>query len=315
MELPQELIDSIIDAVVDDLDLAQDPWAINNTPDVLETLKSCALVTSAFVHPCQLYIFHGITLSDDARISPLALYTLIMQRPHLASYVRAIYFEYGGLAAIEQKAEHTRHIFASVTNLRRLDVHPITELQWQSHPEPLRAAFIFAFALPYLRHITLWYFGFEDALELQTLLAKSTGLKKLVLRSITFENTEPAETLEMPTDWFPSQVVLDSLQLYFLGVAQLQALLDSFTIIDITRLRSLYLHNSSMNSLLRLNASTIQHVKISVYYSGASLSTPFHIRFNPLAQPCFSTSMATRRHWQARTTCRPSTSSFRSFPR
>jgi hypothetical protein len=269
---------------VDDLELAQDPWAINNTPDVLETLKSCALVTSAFVHPCQLYIFHGITLSDDAHIPPLKFYTLLVERPHLASYVRALYFEYA-FAAAEQNIELVRHILASLTDLARLDVYPDTESQgipWQSFPEPVRTAFTSAFALPYLHHITLWYFSFEDALELETLLAESTSLQTLVLRSIEFWGTEPTETLKLPAKQTPSRVVLDSLELYFMDTAQLQALLDSFTTVDITHLRSLYLHNSSMNSLLRVNASTIERVKICAYYPGTALSfSVFTISLNP----------------------------------
>ncbi|KAJ6557840.1 hypothetical protein B0H19DRAFT_1290995, partial [Mycena capillaripes] len=116
---------------------------------------------------------------------------------------------------------------------------------------------------PYLRHITLWSLEFEDALELQTLLEDSTSLKTLVLRSVMFGNTEPPEPIEQPS---PPQVVLDSLQLYFLDAAQLQALLDSFTSIDITRLRSLYLHNTPMNSLVRVNAPTIQRINIRAYY-------------------------------------------------
>ncbi|KAJ6557841.1 hypothetical protein B0H19DRAFT_1148728 [Mycena capillaripes] len=142
MDLPQGLIDSIVDAVVDDLDLARDPWIVENTPDVLKTLKSCALVARAFVRPCQVYIFHGIAFSDDAPTLPLAFSTLLMQRPYLASYVRAINFE-SSLTTVQQNVEPIQHLLASVTNLARLDIHPDLQggqLPWQTYPEPTRAS-------------------------------------------------------------------------------------------------------------------------------------------------------------------------------
>ncbi|KAJ7443871.1 hypothetical protein FB451DRAFT_1295263 [Mycena latifolia] len=206
MDLPQELIDSIVDAIVDDVDLAQDPWIIDNTVDVLETLKSCALVAHAFVRPCQAYIFHGLTLSDDERITPEALSDPFVASPHLASHVRALYFEYRAAA---EHLEPITDILASMTNLARIDIYPDLEGAWQG---------------------------------------ESTGLKTLVLRSITFATTEPAESLEVPPEAPPPRVVLDSLQLYFLSAPHVQAMLDA------------------------LNASSIQHVKIRAYYSDLFLA-------------------------------------------
>ncbi|KAJ6583060.1 hypothetical protein DFH09DRAFT_1360328 [Mycena vulgaris] len=264
MDLPQELIDSIVDAIVEGLDLVQDPWIVDNTVDVLESLRSCALVAHAFVRPCQIYIFHGLTLSDDERLPPELFSGLFAKSPHLASYVRALYFEY---KAVEEDLEPIMHILGSITNLTRLDIYPHPESMWQSYPAPLRAAFLAAFALPSMHHITLWYFCFEDASELQTLLNGSASLKTLVLRSVTFGTTEPVESLEMSAEASP-RVVLDSLQMYFLDAAHVRAMLDSFTVVDITRLRTLYLHNTPMQSLLTVNAPTIQHLKVRAYYSG-----------------------------------------------
>ncbi|KAF7351450.1 hypothetical protein MSAN_01577100 [Mycena sanguinolenta] len=255
MSLPQELINAIIDAVVSDLDLAQDPWIVDNTPEVLDTLKSCALVARAFVCPCQIYIFHGITISDDAHLPPLVFSTLLMESPHLASHIRAIYFEYS-VGAEPENVEPMKHILASATNLERLDIYPEAPSQsvvWSQYPEPVRTAFASAFALPYLRHITLWYSHFNDASELQLLLRESFSLKTLVLRSLTFGSTEEAEIPEAPSP--PPRCEL----------------LHSFTAIDITRLRTLYLHNSPMNTLLRVNAPTIQELRIRAYYPEALL--------------------------------------------
>ncbi|KAJ7430514.1 hypothetical protein B0H11DRAFT_2135309 [Mycena galericulata] len=252
MELPQELIDSIVDAIVADMDLVQDPWMIDNTADVLETLRACALVAHTFLLPCQMYIFHGISFSDEVQVSPNRFSALVGVRPHLASYVRAIYFEYTGAA--EEPIDSITHILASVHSLARLDI---------ARTHDGAASFLSTFSLPNLRHLTLWYFQCEDASELQNLLSTLTGLKTLTLRSITFEATGPAK-LASPTPTSP-QIVLDSLNLYFLDATQVQAILNAFTAIDITKLRSLYLHNTPMNSLLRANAASIQHVKILTY--------------------------------------------------
>jgi hypothetical protein len=184
--------------------------------------------------------------------------------------VRALYIEYD-VREVED-VEPMAHILASVANLARLDLYPKSNSQqipWKEYPGPVRASFESAFALPYLRHITLWYSHFSNVLELQTLLRESTSLKTLVLRSVTFEPSEPAADTAKPLlEPSPPQVVLESLQLYFLDGVQVQELLNYFTAIDITRLRSLYVHNTPMNTLLRVNARTIQHLKIRAYYPG-----------------------------------------------
>ncbi|KAJ6478824.1 hypothetical protein C8R47DRAFT_1219368 [Mycena vitilis] len=278
MDLPQELVNSIIDAVVDELDLTKDPWLIESTPAVLRTLKSCALVTRAFLHPCQAYIFHGITLSDDPEpadsepLTPPGLFsTLLKKHPHLASYVRAVYLQ--SFATVEQDFEPIEHVLASVENLRRLDIDILgdalghdQQVMWRMYPRSIRASLQSAFALPHLRHVTLWYFNFEDGLELQTLLGGSTNLKTLVLHSPTVLNTQRADGGKTVVAPNMPRVVLDSLQLYFIAEVALQALIDSFTVIDITHLRSVYFHNTPMKSLLRMNAPTIQRVNIRAYY-------------------------------------------------
>ncbi|KAJ7185930.1 hypothetical protein C8R46DRAFT_1343098 [Mycena filopes] len=274
MDLPQELINAIVDAVVDDVDLAQDPWIIDNTDRALDTLKSCSLVARAFVHPCQTYVFHGIALTSDSHISPLIFATILSEAPHLASHVRALYFEGNAATAREHSASLSR-ILPALVNLVRLDISTgLDDAEWVSYPAAVRTAFASSLALPSLRHVTLWYFAFDDARKLQDLLAASIGLRTLVLRSISFRNEveEDGEQLPSAVSASAPRVALDSLQLYFLDAQQVQELLNAFTTIAITHLRTFYLHNSPMRTLLRLNAPTIQHLKIRGYYSGSSSS-------------------------------------------
>ncbi|KAJ7185925.1 hypothetical protein C8R46DRAFT_388499 [Mycena filopes] len=278
MDLPQELINAIVDAIVDDVDLAQDPWIIDNTDRVLDTLKSCSLVARPFVHPCQTYIFHGIALTSDGHTSPLIFATVLSESPHLASYVRALYFE-GNAATAREHSASLSHILPAVVNLARLDISTgLDEAEWVAYPAAVRTAVASSLALPSLRHVTLWYFVFADARKLQDLLAASTGLRALVLRSISFQNDveEEDDKQQLPSAVSASasapRVALDSLQLYFLDAQHVQELLNAFTAIDITRLRTLYLHNSPMLTLLRRNAPTIQHLKIRGYYSDIFLA-------------------------------------------
>ncbi|KAJ7099911.1 hypothetical protein B0H15DRAFT_796652 [Mycena belliarum] len=266
MELPQELIDAIVDAIVAEGGLAQDPWMIDNSVDLLETLRSCALVAHAFVRPCQTYLFHGLILTDNEGISPEALSAIFTASPHLASYARALYFEH---RAVDAHLESILNILASLTNLARIDIYPSTGdvSLWATYPEPLRASFSAIFALPSIQHITLCYLWFEDASELQTLLSESTGLKTLGLCSVAFAALERGEGPKMPPAVSSPRVVLNSLQVYFLLAEHIEDIIQTFTTVDITRLRSLYLHNTPMKSLLKVAGPTIRDLKIRAYYS------------------------------------------------
>ncbi|KAJ6583062.1 hypothetical protein DFH09DRAFT_1309300 [Mycena vulgaris] len=121
-----------------------------------------------------------------------------------------------------------------------------------------------------MRHIILWYFCVEDASELHTLLSGSPGLKTLTLGSFGFRTVEP---LEISADQRP-RVMLDSLKMHYLHTANVQAIMNSFTVLVITRLRALYLHNTLMQPLLKTNAPSIQDLELSTYYSGK----PFSLR-------------------------------------
>ncbi|KAJ7060861.1 hypothetical protein C8F01DRAFT_1369727 [Mycena amicta] len=255
-ELPQELIDAIIDAIVSSLDLSEDPWIASS---VFPTLRACSLVAHAFVRPCQQYIFHGITLSDDAG----SFVSLLETSPHIASYIRALYVE-----SALRGAEPTeiRQILELATNLVRLDISPEPSVGPVSVPwtQDFSTVYEDSLALASLRHVTLWYFTFDNARQLEELLSRSVGLKTLVLRSVRFSETAtptPAEETEVePT------VVLERLDLYFLDSGNVSALLEAFKRVDLTKLRSLYLHNTPMNSLLESNASTLEELRIRAYY-------------------------------------------------
>ncbi|KAJ6473657.1 hypothetical protein C8R47DRAFT_1221461 [Mycena vitilis] len=315
MDLPQELIDAIIDAIVAHVDLGGEPWILNKkkNSDVLEALRTCALVAHAFVRPCQTFIFHGITLRYEAlpRLS-----TIFVQSPLLARYVRALDLDCTHWG--DEHLEPVVDILASVTNLERLHIHPSYGSHLQSGP--IRDTILSAFSLPYLHHLSLRFIYFEDAFELHACLAASTGLKTLVLHSIEFNDAaiksdivESSGDPRMKQASQPPgmQVRLESLQLSFLSATQMQALLEAFTVVDITRLRALRFHNTPMCALLRINTVTIQRLAIHTYFSADeavlgqfvdqdALTVAHGLRALEFVTPSLSQLATTLRRWRLR---------------
>jgi hypothetical protein len=263
MNLPQELIDLIVDLIVERLDLALDPWRINTTPDVQQTLQSCALVARTFVRRCQIFLFHSLNIGEDGALPPASFFDLFAARPHLASYVRALDFHYS--SEVQAHLELILPFITCLTNITHLKINPDGEgREWQTLPVPLRAALASTLALPCMRHLTIWNFWFESEMELQELLSSSLGLKTLVLRRPRFpksRRTEMLTTAESP------RVVLDSLHLH--RVSPIQAMVDSFTVVDITKLRSLYIENCPLKPLVQSNVSSIQDLKVVMSFAGA----------------------------------------------
>ncbi|KAF7329420.1 hypothetical protein MKEN_00204000 [Mycena kentingensis (nom. inval.)] len=273
-DLPQELLDAIIDAIVDREQLLADPWAVNNTEDTLKALRACALVSHAFVRPCQQYLFHAATFSKHAQqdmlpVDPAALLAVLDRSPHLAKYIRAVHVE----SALDDETECADlcRILEMTENIDRLDVLPRvdTELDGVPWSPTFAAVYKRTFHRPTLRHLTLWYFSWVSAPELEELLCRSAGLKTLVLRSVAFDDT--AVVGRNDSNAVEPAVVIDNLHLYFLNADSLAALVSSFRRVDLNHLRSLFLHNTPTLSILELNAPTLESLKFRAYYPDPSL--------------------------------------------
>ncbi|KAJ6523515.1 hypothetical protein DFH09DRAFT_1330004 [Mycena vulgaris] len=271
MYLAQELIYAVVDAIVADAHLVQHPWTriIDTDPATIKTLRSCALVGRAYVRPCQMCIFQDLALSDKRHGSPQTLSALLVTNPHLAFYVRGLSVDY---RKMEEHLEPIMHILALVTNLTHLAISPDP----QRYPVPLPALVLKAFSFPkYLRHIALGYFYFEDVWELHTLLCRNKSLRSLVLRKITLESTEklrPGDSqAQIPSAESP-RIVLESLRLGFMEARVVQAMLDAFTVVDITHLSVLELLEIPMKPLLTLNAPSLQHIKFWTHQSSRHLA-------------------------------------------
>ncbi|KAJ7625280.1 hypothetical protein DFH06DRAFT_1229035 [Mycena polygramma] len=253
MELPLEIIESIIDAVASGID--EDPWMLDRSPDTLATLRSCALVARSLLCRSQIHIFFGIALCGQERIPPSRLSTVLTESPHLASYVRALHF--GSSFYIEDPmAASVAHILSSVTNLERLAIFPGPNWMLES----VRDAFLLGFALPHLRHLSFMGFYFADLFALQERLAACPSLKSFMMHTITFTSDTD---LTQRTKASP-RLVLDTLHLWYFDQETIQLMLDTFTAVDITHLRWLLLRTGPVESLLSANAATVQRLDLII---------------------------------------------------
>ncbi|KAJ7050412.1 hypothetical protein C8F01DRAFT_1345308 [Mycena amicta] len=248
--LPQELIDAVVDAIVSPVDLPEDPWilhVVGPSWPVLRTLRACALVARTFVHRCQRYIFHAVRL----RYNATRFASLLEGSPHVASYIRAVYVE---TSLGPNELVSIRQLLQLSINLMRLDIHLQTSLPARAFAVMLQDSL----AQASLGRVMLRHFVLENARQLENILCRSKGLKTLELHSTRFPppmNRTPAEEIQ-------PVVMLERLVLYLLDSETVQELLETFKRVDLTKLRSLCLHGTPMNSLLAANASTLETLEL-----------------------------------------------------
>ncbi|KAJ7443873.1 hypothetical protein FB451DRAFT_1295277 [Mycena latifolia] len=246
VQLPQELIDTIIDEF--DLD-TNNP---NLFPD-LEVLRSCALVSRAFVRPSQMKLFSTVDLcgtygqSADEKSSLFS--KLISARPHLRSYIKTLILSYRCARSNSvDRILSSLSLHPSLQYARRGDyLHP-------AFPILLRQTFLAVFSMASLRCLELRNHQFEDPQDLENILSNSLGLKELVLFSIRFASIPPLPSEIRPD---PPRVLLESLEVFQMLNDHVDAVLASFTVVDVTHLRFITC-DRYYRSLLHANAHSIQ---------------------------------------------------------
>ncbi|KAJ7185894.1 hypothetical protein C8R46DRAFT_1061993 [Mycena filopes] len=249
MRLPQELVDSILDAFT-----LISPDASHNDPAVESTLKSCALVSRAFARPSQRKLFSSVQLSHHPHYHKRFL-ALLTSSPHIGTFVRR--FE----AAYKLSKRHPiSRILSALPRLERVILNAnakgLVQQTLREFPAFLQAC-VLAFSLPTVRRIELGNLTFSDVLELESLLRGSTGLKELVLSCCVFVKDDA------PVSPANRSILLDSLELFgFANDRVTQSMIDSFAVVDITRLRTLRLLFSSPHSIVAANAATLENVDI-----------------------------------------------------
>ncbi|KAJ7185887.1 hypothetical protein C8R46DRAFT_1061971 [Mycena filopes] len=259
MDIPQELIDSIVAEIYPFAD--REPFILprESAAPLFETLRACTLVSRAFVRPAQTQLFALVRLGPRSIGKSCPRFSqLLLESPHIAAYVKHLSLDYT-LASASGPA--LSEILESLHHLEAIAFHPGGPLSvsWTAHPPKLKALFSTTFANPNLRRIDLVQYRFTDAAELHALLENAVGLKELELQ-VRFSHRHPNG--EMPTKQKSPVVHLDCLRLREVWADDVDSLMQAFTTVEVGHLRSLVLLNSPAPSLVRANAATLQELEI-----------------------------------------------------
>ncbi|KAJ7663487.1 hypothetical protein B0H17DRAFT_1144056 [Mycena rosella] len=253
VQFPQELIDAIIDKF--DISLADKNRDL--FPD-RETLRSCALAARKFVRPSQPKLFSEVNLctysSPDDRAKLFS--KLLSFAHHIRPYVRTLTLSYA------ERSNSIDRILSSLPKLKALFLHP-----WGTHgrrpafPVQLRASFLAVLSTDSLRRLDLRDHTFDGPHELQQILSNSAGLKELALRNVGFANRSP-QPCGLRSD-LPC-VVLESLEVFKISTEDMEALLNVFTVVDATSLRSISC-DRFYKPLLQANLHSVQELTLTTH--------------------------------------------------
>ncbi|KAJ6579939.1 hypothetical protein DFH09DRAFT_1275707 [Mycena vulgaris] len=259
VKLPQELIDAIIDEFDPSLTEKNQPRVF---PD-RETLRSCAVMAHVFVGPSQAKLFSTVNLScpyyRKAPEERSRLFSkLLSSKPHIRSYVRTFLLSYRCT-----QSNSAVCILSSLPKLESLSLRPslddLVDNLYPPFPIHLRDSILAVLSTTSLRHLELRNHRFDTTQELQHILKNGPGLKELVLVQIQFANVSPAS---FAVSQEPPKVVLESLQIFQTKTDVIEAILNAFTAVDITHLRSLSCDR--YHKSLRANAHSIQDLTIEI---------------------------------------------------
>ncbi|KAF7360103.1 hypothetical protein MVEN_00738700 [Mycena venus] len=245
MQLPQELVNAIIDE-------------IHAFTDSAPSLKSCALVARSFLGQSQKNLFAVVKLKENSPASSLRFSNLLSSSLHLAIHVNDL-----SLECHSENWESVAHILSAVSNLTRLRLTP-KEKEWFSTKNVCKPApFSEPFSTPHLRVIEMCDYEFVDAFQLQSLFSGSVRPESLVLDNIIF-SVPTRCTAVAPRD---TTTAASNLTLRHMTRSTIDAIMNSFTVLDLKELHSLSVFDSPINNILRLpNARSIRKLSISVYF-------------------------------------------------
>ncbi|KAJ6583037.1 hypothetical protein DFH09DRAFT_1076193 [Mycena vulgaris] len=131
-------------------------------------------------------------------------------------------------------------------------VHP-------AFPVQLRDSFLAVLSTASLRRLELAPDPqFENTQDLQQILINSRGLKELTLSQIRF-----TDLVSRPSERTPPPVVLESMEIIHMEKDAIQAVLNSFSVVDITQLRSISCDRYHA-SLVQANAHSLQQLTLIV---------------------------------------------------
>jgi hypothetical protein len=193
MDLPQELVDTILDNIHDDV----------------PSLKSCSLAARTFVISARKHIFKKIEILSSSDASQ-RFYELLYSSPHIAPLVEDLcivsvlkrlpgtfgYFDLGG---DYMSGRALSLILPLLTELKRISIIENGDLiqtcakfsrSWSKMDQPLQSALANVFSSPRLEAVHLRGLVLESPCHLLSLFSEATALKEMSLSRLYFTQTE-----------------------------------------------------------------------------------------------------------------------------
>ncbi|KAJ7277911.1 hypothetical protein C8J57DRAFT_1308207 [Mycena rebaudengoi] len=248
MRVPQELVDAMIDKVA-------------SLDDAHPALEACSLTARSFLPQSQRHLFAAVTCYRDSS-DLIKFAALLAESPHIGElYVKYFTLQIHG-TGVSQSHQKTI-VVPRIPNLLPGLTHLVLDLDcddefWESEQELFKTSLYVTLSLHCLRSLCLTGLTFANVSGLESFLSHATGLKELILDEISFDNPSAYPFLCMPHE---SRVMLESLTVdaMYTGV---DAMVSSFSTVDIKHLKSLVVASTPMFALLKANVQTLQKVRI-----------------------------------------------------
>ncbi|KAJ7279644.1 hypothetical protein C8J57DRAFT_1303852 [Mycena rebaudengoi] len=262
MRFPQELLDTILDEVarlpVGDSSRSPEQWSVLDQ----RALRACSLTARSFQPRSQLHLFTRIGRRHHPK-DLMKFDRLLAESPHIGKLVRYFTLDLKGNAPVQvyEKTIVVPRILRLLPSLTHLQftLQCDSGHSWALQPDLLKTSIHAALSLHCLRNLCLTDMKFADVSELESLLSHAIGLKALTLNNIDFHESSAVGRVDVPRE---PHIVLESLRLDSMQYG-VDTILSSFCIVDIKHLRSLVLVATPVLPLLKLNAQTLQQVRIA----------------------------------------------------
>ncbi|KAK0462963.1 uncharacterized protein EV420DRAFT_1146884 [Desarmillaria tabescens] len=266
VELPQELIEKIIDIV------SQHETSLLLSSNPIKSLKSCALVARAFRFRSQYHLFHDVSLLNTRHY--MRFLVICEASPHIPSLVRSLHLAQSDRSSnvAEREVWGLRSILSGMVNLRSLrlfDYGKIYRFPYSSLP-------------PSLTSIEIRDVEFYDIDDLCALLNCHPRLRTLKLgENISIRASGEQDNMELKHNLYVSGPCIETLDIsaYFNWYI-LQAVMENSCHrfpFDLHHLRNLTLAVTSPNvhrfvaAIMTPVARSIERLELNIFKRGFSL--------------------------------------------
>ncbi|KAJ7306742.1 hypothetical protein DFH08DRAFT_513541 [Mycena albidolilacea] len=288
MDLPQELVDTILDILHDDI----------------PSLKSCSLAARTFVISARKHIFKKIEILSSSDASQ-RFYELLCSSPHIAPLVEdlcitSVLEKFVLCAYLDPSGDYMSGralslILPLLTELIRIslidtgDVNHQTGLQysrsWNKMEPPLQSALANVFSSPRLEAVHLCGLVLESPCHLLSLFSEATALREMSLSRLYFTQAEHKP-------WPESQLWRPKLRFLLLNASSFdfcQYLVNPQ--IDLTHVRTLRVATPSPEQRRKIVLATSLRHSRGVEHLGTYLAYNFEMHISDLSPDLFTTNL------------------------